>query len=567
MANADPENVAENQAPMAPNPFPVEWDSPEEAQAMWLFDIVHCPVPLSRLDYELRMRTISVGANRVYHTLGIPIEIKPKLIHGFIFQRVIPASIPVESFPGAMKAADAAVRLAYQGLAGSWEKTWLPEVQTHLAAFTSFNLSGADWATLCAHLNDLKGRIERLWELHNTVLTLSLVALLDFEEAYCDLFPDAKPLDVYDLLAGFPNKTTEANIRLWGIGRIAASNPTLRAQIIEGTPAAVLAGLPETPEGRALREQIQDYGRTYGERNDDLFIDTPTWVDDPTPMLRGLREAVLRPERELGEELQRQAKHRETRLAEVRELLASQPRAVQDEFESLLSAAQVATVLTEDHHFWIDCKVTYHARRLSLEIGRRLTAVGALERPDDVFQLGVEEITGIGDAMADAAPRLHTLIAERRAEAERFKGVTPPSFLGVPSPLVNLDSAIIRVTAKFNGNLYGPPAAGGDLTGMAGSRGKVTGPARVIRTLEEASTLQPGDILVAAFTLPSWTPFFASVAAVVTNIGGILCHAAVVAREYGIPAVVGTRTATQAIRNGQIIEVDGDAGVVRLPTT
>jgi pyruvate,water dikinase len=92
----------------------------------------------------------------------------------------------------------------------------------------------------------------------------------------------------------------------------------------------------------------------------------------------------------------------------------------------------------------------------------------------------------------------------------------------------------------------------------------VTGPARVVRTLADAEKLRPGDILVAAFTLPSWTSFFATAAAVVTNIGGMLCHAAVVAREYGIPAVVGTQRATEVIRDGQIIEVDGDTGIVRV---
>lgn len=100
--------------------------------------------------------------------------------------------------------------------------------------------------------------------------------------------------------------------------------------------------------------------------------------------------------------------------------------------------------------------------------------------------------------------------------------------------------------------------------GMPGSAGKVRGPARIIRSLDETTKLQKGDIMIASFTLPSWTPFFSSVAGVVTNIGGMLCHAAVVAREYGIPAVVGTVRATEIYKDGQMIEVDGDAGVVRI---
>jgi pyruvate,water dikinase len=558
------ENDTKNETAAAPAPFLVEWDNPEDAQAMWLFDVIHCPVPISRLDFDLRMLPLSTGGNRVYDAIGIPAQIQSRLIHGFIFQKIVFSNMAPEAVPGALKGADAEVRRIYGDLANRWEKTWLPEIQAHLSGFTSFDPSGAALPGLLAHLTDFKARVERLWELHNTILFASMLALSDFDEAYSDLFPDAKPLDVYDLLAGFPNKTTDANVRLWDIGRAAASTPLLRALLTESAPTVVPVALSETPEGRALWSGIQDYLRTDGERNDDLYLDTPTWIDDPTPMLRGLREAVLRPDRDLGKELQRQAEHREARSVEVRALLASHPSIVQEEFEVLLSAAQVATVLTEDHHFWIDCKVTYHARRLSLEVGKRLVERGVLESPNDVFQLTLAEITGLGADAAAEAPRLRASIAERRADSARFAGVTPPPFLGVPSPLMNIDCAILRATSKFNGNLYGPPSAGGDLIGMAGSRGKVTGPARVVRTLEDASTLKPGDILVAPFTLPSWTPFFASVAAVVTNVGGILCHAAVVAREYGIPAVVGTRDATLAIRDGQIIEVDGDAGIVRL---
>jgi pyruvate,water dikinase len=118
---------------------------------------------------------------------------------------------------------------------------------------------------------------------------------------------------------------------------------------------------------------------------------------------------------------------------------------------------------------------------------------------------------------------------------------------------------------KINGNFMAPPVSGHELPGMPGSRGKVTGTARVVRTVEEAEQrLLPGEILVAPATLPSWTPFFSFVAAVVTGAGGVLSHAAVVAREYGIPAVVSVRGVMDVIRDGQLIEVDGDAGVVRI---
>ena len=119
--------------------------------------------------------------------------------------------------------------------------------------------------------------------------------------------------------------------------------------------------------------------------------------------------------------------------------------------------------------------------------------------------------------------------------------------------------------AQFSGSLSQTPvAAGASLHGMPASSGKVSGPARIVHSLEEIDKLCPGEILVTDFTLPSWTPFFASIAGLVTNVGGMLCHAAVVAREYRVPAVVGTGQATDIFHDGQLIEVDGDAGTVRL---
>jgi pyruvate,water dikinase len=147
---------------------------------------------------------------------------------------------------------------------------------------------------------------------------------------------------------------------------------------------------------------------------------------------------------------------------------------------------------------------------------------------------------------------------------EYFRTIPAPPALGTPAsgppPTDPLNVAI----GKFLG---APPQAAEKpdvVRGSAGSPGRVTGPAKVIRSLAEASKLRPGDVLVAETTAPPWTPLFATAAAIVTDTGGVLSHCAIVAREYGIPAVVGTGMATSRIVDGQIVEVDGDAGLVRL---
>jgi rifampicin phosphotransferase len=187
-----------------------------------------------------------------------------------------------------------------------------------------------------------------------------------------------------------------------------------------------------------------------------------------------------------------------------------------------------------------------------------------LEQPADVFDLTLAEVLALADREAPVA-ELRARIAERRADAARFADAAPPPLLGTPQAFPAVDSAIMKSMFKLSGNFMAPPVSGNELHGMPGSRGKVIGRARVVRTLDEAEQrLAPREILVAPATLPSWTPLFASLAGVVTGAGGVLSHAAVVAREYGFPAVVSVPGVMNAIRDGQIIEVDGDAGVVRI---
>ena len=543
--------------------FPVDWENTEDAKGFWIIDIVHCPEPVARLDYDLRIDTLNDASNQVLGRLGVPMLTEARLINGFVYHKIINPDVAPEALPGMLDAVDDAVRTTARDLNDHWEKEWLPAVKAHLADLAAFDVGGASLPQLLAHLADLRGRIIQMWTVHHSLLYPFLTALADFDQAYRDLFPDAKPLDAYDLTAGFPNKTIEANGRLWELGREAARSSALRTLILGSAPSELAAALSQSEEGRALWTRIEAYAATYGERNDDLYTTKPSWNEDLTPVLRGLREAVLVPDRDLAAELGEQALKREARLSEVRAAIASHPRLIVEEFEALLRAAQDATVLSEDHHFWIDCKVTYHTRRVCLEVGRRLVQQGALDRPDDVFHFTLGELAALGEPGAPTA-HLRDLSAARQAYAARFADAKPPTILGIPRPFLPMDCAVLRAFNKFSGNIFAPPTEGTDLRGMPGSAGKITGPARVVRNLDDAQKLEPGEILVAPFTLPSWTPFFASAKAVVTNVGGMLCHAAVVAREYGIPAVVGTVRATETLRDGQLIEVDGDAGVVRL---
>jgi pyruvate,water dikinase len=233
----------------------------------------------------------------------------------------------------------------------------------------------------------------------------------------------------------------------------------------------------------------------------------------------------------------------------------------------MVSAGRAAYLLHEEHHLYLDQQAQALTGLVFLRLGARFVRNGILAGADDVFMLSLDELKEIAAGTFDAEPdpAVQALVLERKADLARSSLLTPPPFVGLsPAGPPPSGSPMERAHLRVFG---GPPqhaAAPNQLKGNPGSRGRASGPARVARTLAEAKAIRPGEILVAITTMPAWTPLFGIAAAVVTEAGGALCHGAIVAREYGIPAVVGATGATREIRSGQRITVDGTTGVVTI---
>jgi pyruvate,water dikinase len=391
-------------------------------------------------------------------------------------------------------------------------------------------------------------------------------------DLYQELFPAASALEPYQLLEAFDNKTLETDHALWCLGRQALAVPEVAA-LLQAQPAAAITPALEalassSPAACSFLEAWHAFLQEYGRRDYTLHeLADPSWLEDPTPALSNLQTYLTQPERDPQADLAARAAARERLVADARERLRGYPRPVVERFEFLLKAAQEANLLAEDHNFWIDGRSLYCVRRVLLEWGRRLTEVAAIEQQGDVFYLTLDELRELGRKMARGQRPGHRrrLVAARQAEMTYFRTIQPPPALGTPpSGPPPPDTPIGRAMGRFFGE---PPRQEGDpriIRGHAGSPGVVRGPAKVISTLAEAARLRQGDVLVTTTTAPAWTPLFATVAAIVTDAGGPLGHCAVVAREYGLPAVVATGVATTCIQDGQLLEVDGAAGVVRI---
>jgi pyruvate,water dikinase len=222
-------------------------------------------------------------------------------------------------------------------------------------------------------------------------------------------------------------------------------------------------------------------------------------------------------------------------------------------FERLLDLGRRIGPITEIHNYWIDRAAQAHVRSFALRVGKRLLREGVIERPGDILFLTRAEMPNLLLHPEDR----RVMVAERRATHERQKARQPPKYVGkapeAPTgPADRFDGAKVDSTEE------------GVLKGTGASAGIVRGVARVVLTSVEFDRIMPGDIIVCPSSNPSWVPVFTIAGGLVTNTGGVLSHAAVVAREFGLPAVVGVANATTTIRDGQQLEIDGVAGTVRL---
>jgi pyruvate,water dikinase len=358
-------------------------------------------------------------------------------------------------------------------------------------------------------------------------------------------------------LWGFPSKTVEAQVQLEAIAKKILGSDPLRDEILETPASNMLQMLAAHPEGQSVLADLQDYLDAYGHQVYNLDFAAPTLADDPVPVLLSLKTAVQHPERD--------ARARQAQLAQERDVLVTRTEQslnpiLRPVFRRLLNWAQRYAPIREEALFYVGAAWPA-LRRSALELGQRLTAAGSLNAADDVFFLRTAELASASAARADGLgrPELAKLAQERRTLREARKRLDPPIVVPPDGRMKfgPIDLAMFEPKTRV-------ASTGPTLEGFAVSPGQVTAPASLIRSPAEFDQMTPDTILVCTTTTPAWTPLFAQAKGLVTDIGGALAHGSIVAREYGIPAVMGTGAATQRIKNDQRIRVDGDAGTVTL---
>jgi pyruvate,water dikinase len=340
------------------------------------------------------------------------------------------------------------------------------------------------------------------------------------------------------LIAGGQSRTTDANRELERLAGLVRSDEGLR-RLFEVLPAAEL--LPRlsgdsryTDFARAFRDFLSEYG--HRESTSAVLSSAPTWSETPDVIL-GLVKVLLgqqgRTADQTGDAVRELSSHPALRNPWLRRQVLS---AVDD--------SKAGMAFREDTHFYITMLLP-PLRRALLEMGERLRTAGIVDQGHDVFHLRYEELLAVADPgtlPSRERDRLRATVTARAAKRQELAG----------TPVVDLD--ILFADRKRQGD--------GLVAGTGASRGTATGTVRIIRGPADFGELRSGEILVCPYTNPSWTPLFQRAAAVVVDAGGAGSHAAIVAREYGIPAVMGTRNATAVLRDGQRVTVNGNTGLV-----
>jgi pyruvate,water dikinase len=370
-----------------------------------------------------------------------------------------------------------------------------------------------------------------------------LAGVIAYNAARRLLGPAASEDELRTMLRGLPfNPTTEMDLALWALSRAAREDPASRQALAGRSPAQLADDYRAGALPPVLQRELSAFLGRYGHRAiAEIDVGLPRWSEDPAHLLgavanyQRLDDAALAPDAQFA----RGALEAEAALANVLARVRGPRRVLAAAF---LRRVRQLIGLREMPKFQA-IRTFARGRAILAPIGAELASAGRIATPDDLWFLTLPDMR-----RAVAGEDVRAVVAARRAEYAR-------ELMRRRIPRVLLSDGTDAEAA------YAPPAAEGALRGTPASPGTAHGIARVIRS-PVGAVLEPGEVLVAPSTDPGWTPLFLTASALVMEMGGMMSHGAVVAREYGIPAVVGVPDATERITTGERLTVDGSNGTV-----
>jgi pyruvate,water dikinase len=563
--------------------FPVTWESEKESELFWVYDDLHCPHPLSPMYFDIGGWWLT--CDHMFRRFGTPFACDwlAKSVNGYLYTAAIPAdpeyaidAMEYQARYGARTPEMAGYPekigvylnkvLPVYGLqfADWWRDRLVPEMDRNFAYLESRldeadNMSLAEVACLLEDAIDVH---DRHWKIHwmlnfaQLSATLNLRAVMEKTHGKID----------EALLGRLQNSAKDRNWdsieALWKMKEEAKADSELADAFKHDTAGDIRAALETSDRGRRfIAERIEPYQKEFGWHavwsHEFIF---PTVREQMEPVIELIR-GYIETDYDYPHHIKGVADDIE---AAAKEILQGLEGEALEEMRAANDINLRMAPLTPDHHFYIDQGANAHVRLVLIAIGRKLVDDGVLDQPDDVVMLRYNELRVLlGDASVLDG---RAIVAERRAEREASYQKRPKDWIGTVTQS-QLDFPYLNLWG-FPDKFYRKESTvAGEVAGIGGSPGVVEGIARVVLTEDQFDEVRAGDILVCQMTNPAWVVLFTKIVGLVTDAGGTVSHPAVLSREFGIPAVIGSSVATQQIKSGDRIRVDGTRGVVEILET
>ena len=557
--------------------FPVKWQSETEKKLFWVYDDLHCPQPLSPMYFDIGGWWLS--CDHMFRRFGTPFAVDwtAKNVNGYLYTAAIPQDhdfeVPAMEYgstyhPRINLDPEYATRIgAYLGavlptyglnFATWWRERLVPEMRRNLdylesKIFKADEIPLMEWAVILEDAIDIH---DRHWKIHWMLNFAQLSATLNLQAVMQEVHGKVDQALLGRLQNSAADRNWDALETLWKIKETAKKSKVL-LDAFKKTGMEIHAELMKTAEGKKLLEAVTAYQKEFGWHavwsHEFIF---PSRYEEAGPVLDVIKGYI--------ESDYNYPKAVKDLAEDIKAAAAEMLKGLKGEALEKMRAANDINLkmapLTPDHHFYIDQGTNQHVGVVLICIGKKLVAEGVLDQPDDIIFLKYNELRYLlGDLKGYDA---RSIVKKRREERKQSYKLRPADFIGTATesqlafPYLNLWG--------FPEKLTRAKAEKGQVTGLAASPGVIEGIAKVVMSIDEFDQVNPGDIMVCQMTNPAWTPLFAVIAGIVTDAGGVVSHPAVMAREFGIPAVIGTSVATLKIKTGDRIRVDGGKGLVEI---
>ncbi len=546
--------------------YPVEWASEAEKDLMWFYDDLHCPNPISPMYF-------SVGGwwgptcKYFYNRFGVGgSDWIAKKIGGYVYTAVVPPTTDADKVPAMFDYYNAVMPVYAETFIKQWDNEYVPELKAIANKMINFDFEGSSMGAAMIHLEDCLDWQERAFRIHWILNYAQAQASGEFNAVYQEA---VGPIDEdYTLITVSPDDRNWDSLRdAWKIKEEICADAGMKAYWLNNDVEAIMEGLAGVKGGAKLQEKIKAYAEEYGWKplwtHEYIY---KLWVEDPTPIYEAIKGYVAS---DYNYTAQINACHKAQSEAIARARARIKDESLRVKFDNKLDINMKMLPLTPNHHFYIDQAIYAHMRIMFLGIADKLVKAGKLDDREDIFMLTYDELR----AGACSNYELKSKAAKARAEMEKAAKQAPRYWYGTVDEWQLHEEIYKQILWGYPEVFFKTLELDKEeaskekikvLKAIPGSAGVVEGIARVVTSPKEFNQLKKGDIMVCRMTNPGWIISFSKISGLVTDTGGALSHPAVVSREFGIPCVVGTTRATQIIKTGDKVRVNGDTGVVEI---